>query len=136
LCVLASLACGAPGSAAEAERAAGSSETSRPSEAKRYRVSLRPEREPVPLRQLHAWIVRIETPGGEPVHPTRLAVSGGMPQHGHGFETEPRVTRDLGEGEFLIEGMRFHMSGAWRIRLEWVAPAGADVAFFEIEVEP
>ena len=63
-------------------------------------------------------------------------MSGGMPQHAHGFETEPRVTRDLGDGEFLIEGVRFHMSGAWTIRLEWVGPAGADVALFAIEVSP
>ena len=135
-CALAALGCDAPEGAGETERAVQSAQTPKLSEAKRYRVSLRPEQKPVRLRELHAWVARVESLDGSPVRPTRLAVSGGMPQHAHGFETEPRVTRDLGDGEFLIEGVRFHMSGTWQFRLEWVAQAGADVAIFDIEVEP
>ena len=138
LCLFVLVACGDPDSPAvptvqNAPRPPGEL---RLSEAGLYRVSLRPQREPVPLRQLHAWVARLETADGEPVRPSRFAVSGGMPQHAHGFETEPRVTRDLGGGEFLIEGVRFHMAGAWVMRLEWVGPAGADVALVDVEVEP
>ena len=34
-----------------------------------------------------------------------------MPEHNHGFPTAPRVTENLGEGDYLLEGMRFNMGG-------------------------
>ena len=42
-----------------------------------------------------------------------ITVDGGMPQHGHGFPTRPRVTRDLDDGTYLLEGMKFSMTGWW-----------------------
>ncbi len=68
--------------------------------------------------------------------PIRLAVSGGMPQHQHGFVTEPRVTEALGAGDFLVEGVKFHMSGDWTMRFELVGPAGPDIAVFHVQVSP
>jgi hypothetical protein len=52
----------------------------------------------------------------EPAQPRHVHFDGGMPAHGHGFVTTPHVTRDLGGGEFLVEGVKFHMSGAWKLR--------------------
>lgn len=105
------------------------------SEAGLYRMSLRPE-EGVPLGRMHRWILHLETGDGEPFLPNRIAFSGGMPQHGHGFETEPRVTRKLGGGDFLIEGVRFHMAGDWTLRVEVAGPPGVDVAVFHVRVGP
>jgi hypothetical protein len=122
--------------AAVTEAPARPSSEPRASEAGLYLVSLRPETEPAPLRRLHSWIARIESPDGDPVRVTRLAVSGGMPAHEHGFETRPRVTRGIAQGEYLIEGVRFHMTGHWVFRLEWVGPAGADVALVDVQVRP
>ena len=65
------------------------------SEAGLYRLALRPQDAEVPLGQLHGWVVHVETADGDPFVPQRLAFSGGMPQHGHGFVTEPRVTRAM-----------------------------------------
>jgi hypothetical protein len=59
-----------------------------------------------------------------------------MPQHAHGFITEPRVTRSLGVGTFLIEGVKFHMPGDWTLRVELVGPSGPDVATLHVQVEP
>ena len=41
-----------------------------------------------------------------------------MPQHNHGLPTAPEVTRYLGEGRYLVEGLRFHMPGWWELRLD------------------
>lgn len=106
------------------------------SEAGFYRVSLRPVDGEVPLGALHAWVVVVETAAGESFEPTRLAFGGGMPQHQHGFVTEPRVTRVLGPGEYLIEGVKFHMAGDWALRVEVVGPDGPDVAVLHVMVGP
>lgn len=106
------------------------------SEAGLYRVSLRPQDDRVPLGRIHAWILRLETRDGESFLPRRIAFSGGMPQHGHGFETEPRVTRGIGGDAFLVEGVKFHMAGDWTLRVEVVGPEGPDVAVFQVRVEP
>jgi hypothetical protein len=106
------------------------------SEAGHYRLSLRPRDGEIPVGPLHAWIVTTETVQGERFAPIRLAFGGGMPQHAHGFTTEPRVTRALGLGEYLVEGVKFHMSGDWTLRLEVVGPAGPDMAIFHVQVGP
>jgi hypothetical protein len=130
---LALAACGAPeGKApAAAARAPGTAL----SEAGLYRVSLEPEDGRIPLGAIHAWVVTVEAAAGEPVVPTRLAVGGGMPQHGHGFVTAPRVTRALGDGRYRVEGVKFHMGGDWTLRVEVVAPPGPDVAVFHVNVD-
>ncbi len=77
----------------------------------RYASSL----EPLTINQIHSWVLYIETREGIPVAGADLTVEGGMPDHDHGLPTSPRVTRYLGDGKYLLEGMRFHMPGAWEI---------------------
>jgi hypothetical protein len=138
--VLFAIACdGAPAPARDAEGISSSrmdSLQTRLSEAGLYRVALRPEDGQVPLGRMHGWVVHLATRDGETFVPSRLAVTGGMPQHGHGFETTPRATRSLGGGDFLVEGVKFHMPGDWTIRIDLVGPAGPDVAEFVIAVGP
>jgi hypothetical protein len=105
-------------------------------EAGHYRVAMRPESEQVASGALHTWIVHVEQADGQLFAPTRLAVDGGMPQHGHGFQTLPRVTRSLGGGDFLVEGIKFHMPGDWIFRVEVVGPLGEDVARLDVLVDP
>ena len=57
-----------------------------------------------------------------------------MPQHGHGFQTAPRVTRALAESWYLIEGVLFHMPGTWTLRIEFASEAGPDLANIELDV--
>ena len=99
-----------------------------------YRVALQLEDPEATRDRLHAWRVRIERSDGVPLAPTRLAFSGGMPQHGHGFQTAPRVTGKLSEGWWRIQGVRFHMAGAWTLRVEFASTEGADVAIVELDV--
>ena len=105
-----------------------------PSMSGTHRVALLLEDPEAARDRLHAWRVRIERIGGEPVVPTRLAFSGGMPQHGHGFQTAPRVTGRLDDGWWRVQGVRFHMAGVWTLRLEFASEEGADVAIIELDV--
>jgi hypothetical protein len=41
-----------------------------------------------------------------------------MPQHGHGLPTQPQVTRELGDGRYLLEGMKFSMPGWSDLKLQ------------------
>ena len=96
----------------------------------KYRVTIRSLADPIAINKIHAWEVQLRTPAGEPVFGASIDVGGGMPQHGHGFPTRPRVTKELGEGRYLIEGMKFSMSGWWEIKLKISAAAGADDVTF------
>ena len=111
----------------------GSAVTSRSG---RHRVSVRPAGAPVDLGVIHDWIVRIERADGSAATPSLVAFDGGMPEHGHGFVTAPRVTRALGDGEFLVEGVKFHMAGAWELRVALMGSEGADEASIAISVAP
>jgi cytochrome c peroxidase len=101
-----------------------------------FTVHIWPEDKTIPLRALHAWIVRIEDAHGTRVEPTRLILDGGMPQHRHGFNTEPQVTQRMANGDFRIDGIKFHMHGAWQLRLQVTTKTAMDVAEFEIQVGP
>lgn len=80
-----------------------------------YRISYVAEVQPVPVNQMHSWVLRVETPDGAPVLGATIDVDGDMPQHAHGLPTRPQVTAELGNGEYRVEGIRFHMQGWWVI---------------------
>jgi hypothetical protein len=104
-------------------------------EAGLYRVAIAPEGGAIPLGTIHSWVVEVANAAGEPFAATRLAFDAGMPQHGHGLSTAPRVTRALGNGRYRVEGVKFHMGGDWTLRVEVVGPSGADVAVFHVRVD-
>ncbi|MBP8298407.1 MAG: FixH family protein [Burkholderiales bacterium] len=105
----------------------------RPSAAQLYTATLLP-RQPLRLRQLETVPVRIADASGRPVAGVAIAVSGGMPEHGHGLPTQPRVTRALGDGVYEIEGVRFSMGGWWQLKLAIESPAGADSVTFNLSL--
>lgn len=73
--------------------------------------------EPLPLNQIHEWILHLETPAGMPVENVLVRMAGGMPTHNHGLPTEPVVTQYLGNGDYRVEGVRFHMQGDWVMKV-------------------
>jgi hypothetical protein len=85
---------------------------------------------------MHSWTVRLSDSTGTPVSGAKLTVGGGMPQHGHGFPTRPRVTRESDGGTYLIEGMKFSMTGWWNIKLDIQSPQGHDKVTFNTVVAP
>ena len=106
----------------------------RPTVDNKYVVTLQPPPKPAAINQLHAWQFKLASPDGVPVAHARIQVDGGMPQHGHGLPTRPQVTRELPDGGYLIEGMRFSMTGWWEIKLAIDGPAGADRVTFNTVV--
>ena len=106
----------------------------RTSEAGHYRATIHPQGDSIPQGRLHRWTLHLETATGAPVDSATLAVDGGMPQHGHGLPTKPRVTRDLGNGDHLVEGMKFNMGGWWVVKFRVDAGAGRDSVVFNVKL--
>jgi hypothetical protein len=78
-----------------------------------YQVGYAPRRGPIAINQIHSWTIHVETADGRPVTDAAISVDGDMPQHGHGLPTRPQVTKHLGNGDYLVEGMKFQMGGWW-----------------------
>jgi len=105
---------------------------SKPTENGLYVGTLEPGATPLSVGPIHSWTVAITTADGKPVDHAAITVDGGMPQHGHGLPTRPQVTRELGQGRYLIEGMKFNMPGWWTIELDIDGPSGHDSATFNV----
>ncbi len=106
-----------------------------PSAQGRFVVRLEPPASGTTVNRLHAWQVHLSTPEGAPVPQARITVDGGMPQHGHGFPTQPRVTRELQPGVYALEGMKFSMTGWWDMRLAIQSATASDTATFNVIVD-
>ena len=107
----------------------------KPSAAGKYQVALLPPQQAPAINQIHSWKVKLATPGGAPVHGARFTVAGGMPQHGHGFPTQPRIQRELEDGTYLLEGMKFSMPGWWQVKLAIEGAEGSDRVSFNTVVD-
>ena len=99
-----------------------------------YRVELRNLPEPVPLNRMHEWVVHVEAADGTPVTGASIAMDGGMPIHDHGLPTAPRVTAELGNGDYRLEGVRFQMPGHWVVELAIDAAPGVDSVAFDLNL--
>jgi hypothetical protein len=106
----------------------------RSSESGIYRGTIRPQGDSIPKGRLQKWTLHLETASGAPVDAATLAVDGGMPQHGHGLPTKPRVTRALGNGDHLVEGMKFNMGGWWVVKFRVRSTAGSDSLVFNLKL--
>ena len=106
----------------------------RASESGRYRATIRPQGDSIPKGKLQRWTLHLETTTGVAVDSAKVTVDGGMPQHGHGLPTKPRVTRELGNGDHLVEGMKFNMGGWWVVKFRVNAMAGSDSLVFNLKL--
>lgn len=104
----------------------------KPTAAGLYKAAIVPQATPVTVGSMHAWTVTLHTADGAPVKAAKIGISGGMPQHSHGLPTAPQVTKDLGGGRHLIEGMKFNMRGWWTLDLTIDGPKGADTVTFNL----
>ncbi len=82
-----------------------------------FTVSYESALQPIEINQMHHWVLHIEGEGGEPVTGAHVEVIGGMPAHDHGLPTRPRVTTELEDGNYRLDGMRFHMAGDWELTI-------------------
>ena len=99
-----------------------------------FRVAYEPQPAPVPVNRLHAWKLHIANADGSPVTDAQVQVDGDMPQHGHGLPTQPRVTSNLGGGDYLLEGVKFQMPGWWVMDFRIRSGARTDTARFNLNL--
>lgn len=99
-----------------------------------FRVSYTASTGAVPINQMHQWTLHVETAEGQPITDATITVDGDMPQHGHGMPTKPRVTKNLGNGDYLVEGMKFQMGGWWVMDFTITADGQTDSVHFNISI--
>ena len=97
-----------------------------------FRVSYKSKVEPLPLNRIHSWVLHVEALDGKPVENAEISVFGGMPAHAHGLPTQPEVT-EIGDGDYLVEGLKFSMTGMWQLWFNIRVADVTDKIKFDIE---
>lgn len=98
-----------------------------------FKASCKSKVEPVPLNRIHSWIFHVETLDGKPLEKAKIIVYGDMPMHEHGLPTQPIAT-ELGNGDYLVEGLKFSMLGLWKLRFEIQSAEYNETITFNIEL--
>jgi hypothetical protein len=58
-----------------------------------------------------------------------------MPEHGHGLPTRPEVTKGIGDGDYIVQGLKFSMPGWWVITFTVKAEGKEDTVTFNLLVQ-
>ncbi len=101
-----------------------------------FYVSIGPEADRVLLNEIHTWLVEVKTKDGEPVSKADISFFGGMPLHGHGFPTAPRIGDEVRPGVYTLDGLKFSMGGWWAIGIGIVAADQRDRVDFHVILDP
>lgn len=99
-----------------------------------FNVTLDSQSERIALREFLEWSVEVANVDGTAVYPARFSISGGMPSHGHGLPSQPRVTQHLDAGRYLISGLKFNMAGDWLLVFDIESESRRDRVSFEFNV--
>ena len=86
------------------------------------------------INRMHSWILHIENDAGVEIEGAIIDVEGGMPEHDHGLPTKPRVTEELGGGDYKLDGIRFHMSGHWEIVVSITTDDGTSTVVIPLQL--
>ena len=105
-----------------------------PAGAEQYVVTYSTPDGPPQINRMHSGILHVETAAGDPVEGAMIDVDGGMPAHDHGLPTQPRVTEELGGGDYRLDGVRFHMSGEWEMVVTIKSDAGEAVVVLTLNL--
>ena len=97
-----------------------------------FQVSYKSKQEPIPLNQIHQWVLHVKNNDGQAVENAMLSIDGGMPAHNHGLPTQPLAT-EIGNGDYLIEGMKFSMTGTWEMWIQIQTESVTDKVKFMLE---
>lgn len=105
------------------------------SKAGTFKVTYTSDPEAVPVDKLHSWKLKVETADGKPVKDAKITVGGTMPEHGHGMPTQPTVTKNYGDGTYLVEGMKFSMPGWWVVNFSIKAGGKKDSVTYNLQLK-
>ena len=102
---------------------------------KGLKIEIYSELTPLVINQIHSWQVRVMDSDDEILELEELNVYGGMPEHDHGLPTQPQVTTRLDNGDYLLEGVRFHMQGHWQLQVELQLNGVTDTAIIDFDLQ-
>jgi hypothetical protein len=88
----------------------------------------------IPVNKIISWKLKVETADGQAVKDAEISVNGDMPEHGHGLPTEPKVTKNFGDGTYLVEGIKFSMPGWWTMTFTIKSGAKTDSVTFNLKL--
>ena len=115
---------------------AWTSEHALTSNAGAYVVRVKPAPDAIPDNepfQLEVWVARAARPDALCTD-VKLTLDAAMPEHGHGMNRVPRITRQ-GDGHFLVEGLLFHMTGRWELYFDVTRGAVTERAQCDVVLE-
>jgi len=101
---------------------------------KGFKIEIYSELSPLSINTIHSWHIRVLDRDDEILELEELNVFGGMPEHDHGLPTQPEVTMRLDNGDYLLEGVRFHMQGRWELQIEFQYAGVDDTAIIDFEL--
>tara|TARA_B110000240_G_scaffold20809_1_gene21138 strand:- start:182 stop:580 length:399 start_codon:yes stop_codon:yes gene_type:complete len=101
---------------------------------KGVKIEIYSELSPLSINTIHSWHIRVLDRDDEILELEELNVFGGMPEHDHGLPTQPEVTMRLDNGDYLLEGVRFHMQGHWELQIEFQYAGVDDTAIIDFEL--
>ena len=99
-----------------------------------FKVTISSKLNPLMINTMHAWIIHVENKHQQDVLEANITVDGGMPEHDHGLPTRPQVTKNLGDGCYLLEGIKFHMGGWWTLTISIVEGNISDSVTFDLNL--
>ena len=102
--------------------------------AEHYEVRFDSQPKPIVINQIQSWVMSVRTGDGLCVKGAEITVVGGMPEHNHGFPTVPLVQPGANDCEYLVEGLRFHMSGRWEMSFNIKAGAKTDTLMVSLDL--
>jgi hypothetical protein len=98
----------------------------------RFKASFTSDADPIPVNKLHTWTLNLSTPDGDPITGAKITLLGDMPEHGHGFPTEPEVSAGMENGQYLVEGLKFSMPGWWVVTFHVMIDGEMDRVAFNL----
>lgn len=99
-----------------------------------FQVRYAGDLQPPAINRIHGGVLHLETRTEEAVADAQITIAGGMPEHDHGLPTQPRVTGYLGDGNYRVEGLRYHMHGAWELVITIDAQGKRDTVVIPLQL--
>jgi len=104
------------------------------SKAGTFNASYTSDAEAIAANKIMSWKLKVETADNKPVKDAVITVEGAMPEHGHGFPTQPKV-KNNNDGTYLVEGIKFSMTGWWTVTFSIKAGGKTDTVTFNLQLK-
>jgi hypothetical protein len=105
------------------------------SEAGHFAVRIIDLRNPEHVNRMHGFRLSLGTADGKPAAGAAIRLTGHRLHAPNSLPTAPRVSPGSEAGTYLVEGLRFHMAGKWRLIFEIESGKIRDRATLDIVVE-